>query len=370
MTLDDVQHPENLTSVRFIISFLLSTLFFSHADSVEAQISKVGVLAPLTGEMSVFGKKAVEGIKLALDSKKETISYTVEDVGTGAKAEVAKATSKLISINQVDVLIGAFFLDQTLVAGPIAEKAKIPLISFSLCSTELKKFKIVACGYPSTEEQLDSLNAIFQKLGTRQLAFLIENSVYGADTARVARSIAEKSGAKVEVEDNVNSEERDFRTIITRMKRKSFDTVFSITTDPGQTFSFFRQLKEQGFKGARIGYLDIDPKYLEEFGDSIDGVYLPGLLPTNFSGSFETAFTNQYGRRPDMYSAQGYDIAQIVAQGLNDASSSLGKLERILAVRLTDSALPNYHFRSDRTISVPVSVFQIRDRQYIEIDIH
>jgi len=341
-------------------------LFAAGADSAEAEPMKVGILAPLTGEMEIFGRKALDGIQLALDNiPQERLTYIVEDVGTGATAEVAKATSKLVSMDKVAVVIGAFYLDQTLVAAPITERANVPLISLTLCSPELKKFKQVACGYPSTQEQLGALGKLVRKLNIKRVALLRENSSYGEDTERVALSVFESEGIEVAAKDSVNGTERDFRTLITKLIRTKPDSVFSVTADPGQSFAFFKQLKEQGYRGHRIGYLDIDPKYLKEFGSTIEGIYLPGFLTTKYSADFTSAFTKRYSRKPDMYSAQSYDLARIVSAAALAKDSASSLFQRVLAERLPQPAVPDYHFRSDGTVSVPVYVLVIRNGQYV-----
>lgn len=339
----------------------ITNLLFTTSQTVSAD--PVGVLVPLTGEMQVFGKKAMEGIQLVEDEFPQT-SFVIEDVGTGASVSVASATSKLLSQDKVSAIIGEFFLDQTLVAAPISEKAGVPLFSQTLCSPDLKKFKIVACGYPSTEEQLASIKDLLKTINTKKAAFFIENSSYGEDTLRVAEPNFKAAGVEIVANERINGTERDFRTLITRILKKNPDTIFAVTTDPGQSFAFFQQLHQLGYKGARIGYLDIDPKYIQEFGQAIEGVYLPGFISPVYSKDFNEKFQKKFGHEPDMYAALAYDLIRTVILGSKEESEGT-LFQRVLKYKLKDPAIEGYAYRPDGTISVPVTVLQIRDGKFL-----
>lgn len=338
-----------------LLPLLICLSFVSRGN---AEPLRLGVLVPLSGEMSPFGEKALRGVELAKEEL-PAVEFFVEDVGTGASHQVVTATSKLITQRKVDAVIGEFFLDQTLVAAPITERAKIPLFSQTLCSEEVAKLSLVTCGYPSTAEQLASLGSLFKKLGSRRIALLIENSSYGEDTLRIVRPIVEQLGVAVVADERTNAGERDFRTLITRMLKRKPDVVFAVTADPGQSFSFFQQLKQLGYDGARIGYLDIDPKYLAEFGASIEGVYLPGLLAPQFSETFTKRYRARFQQEPEMYSALAYDLTRLVALGARAGSSS--PLQNVLTYRTQDPAVPGYHLNADRTVSLPTFILQIRN---------
>lgn len=334
------------------------------SNGVFAEPLKVGVLIPLSGEMQEFGAKALKGVELA-QAELPGVNFTVEDVGTGASTAVATAVSKLLNQDRVSVIIGQFFLDQTMVAAPLTERAGVPLFSQTLCSPNLSRFKQVACGYPSSKEQLAVLGRLLTKLSTKRIYFVAENGSYGEDTLREARLAISGSEVVSLGEDRVNAGERDFRTLILRLLSKKPDTVFAVTADPGQSFVFFQQLKQLGFKGNRIGYLDIDPKYIQEFGQSIEGIYLPGFISPNYSPDFVVKFHSRYQLNPDMYSALAYDLTRTVVLGaLKDSPDPL--YQRVLAYALTNPAVVGYKFRTDGSVSVPVSVLKIENGNFVE----
>ena len=96
---------------------------------------KIGFLGALTGDVAMFGKPTLEGMKMAADDinaagglmgKKIEI---VEADNRGDKQEGASVTQKLISRDNVIAIVGDPTTGITKVAAPIAQKASVLLIS-------------------------------------------------------------------------------------------------------------------------------------------------------------------------------------------------------------------------------------------------
>jgi branched-chain amino acid transport system substrate-binding protein len=96
---------------------------------------KIGLVLPMTGELSRGGKDAWKGIQIAHEEKPSVLGKRIElilvDNKSGA-TETAQAFSQLINTQKVIAIIGALGSNNTLAGALIAEKNKIPVITLSL----------------------------------------------------------------------------------------------------------------------------------------------------------------------------------------------------------------------------------------------
>ena len=322
---------------------------------------KIGVLFPLTGEISSWGTKALEGVNLAFREAPEgKVSVITEDSGSLASRELLSSTRKLIDIDKVDIIIGPASVDQTSVVAPLLSKHQIPTISLSLCSDGFLKYKNLFCSYPSSKEQLSSLPKLLNSLHLTRISLVLEQSVYADEVREILKELRSAGDFEIISITTLAAKDQDLRSVISRIRSEKPDAVFACTVDPAQSFAFFKQLKEQGYSGSRIGYLDIDEKYRKEFGKSIEGIFLPGFISNKYSTDFVDRFRAAYSHDPDMYGALGYDIAKSVIAALASANWDPKKLVELLPrVHSASPAIMGYHFKEDRTISLPIEVWRV-----------
>ena len=100
----------------------------------DADVIKIGVYQPLTGDSAAGGQMTVEGIKLAnkmyLEVLGKKIELYIEDNKTD-KTEAANAVSRLIEKHQVNAIIGSYGSSLAMGGGPVAEEAGIPVMGCS-----------------------------------------------------------------------------------------------------------------------------------------------------------------------------------------------------------------------------------------------
>src|SRR5690606_16002331 len=94
----------------------------------------IGAVFAMTGPIASYGQESVNGIRMALDEVNQTpingriLKALVED-NKGEPVESANAVRKLIDINDVDIVVGSVASSNTLASAPIAQAAKIPLLT-------------------------------------------------------------------------------------------------------------------------------------------------------------------------------------------------------------------------------------------------
>jgi branched-chain amino acid transport system substrate-binding protein len=96
---------------------------------------KVGVYGDLTGQTSSFGQSTKNGIELAVEEinnaggvNGKKIQLIVED-DQGRPEQAKTVVSKLINQDKVQAVLGEVASTNSLAAAPVAQEAKIPMIS-------------------------------------------------------------------------------------------------------------------------------------------------------------------------------------------------------------------------------------------------
>ena len=108
------------------------------APKVDDTVVRIGEFGALTGDTATFGTTTHEGVQLAVDEinngggiKGKLIKLTTED-DQGKPDQAALVVEKLISRDQVQAVIGEVASSNSLAAAPLAQRAKIPMISPSV----------------------------------------------------------------------------------------------------------------------------------------------------------------------------------------------------------------------------------------------
>src|SRR5437660_4919013 len=123
------------------LGLLLIIISACHNNS---QALRVGCITPLTGEGADYGAATKRGLDLATEKINDVggvngkhIEIIYED--DQMKGETAtSAIQKLITVDKVPVIIGAFGSSVTLAIAPIAERNKVVLFSASSTADAIK----------------------------------------------------------------------------------------------------------------------------------------------------------------------------------------------------------------------------------------
>ena len=102
----------------------------------EEEVIKIGATLPLTGDMSNYGVDAKNAIDLAIEEINEVginekiIKISYEDDQCDPK-QIVTTVNKLINIDKVKIILGAFCSGATLTAVPITQSNNVFLLSGS-----------------------------------------------------------------------------------------------------------------------------------------------------------------------------------------------------------------------------------------------
>ncbi len=126
---------------------LIATVALVYACQPQAGGDKVriGVFMSLTGSTANFGISSVNGIKMAADEVNaaggingKQIELLVQDDRSDA-SEAATIVTKFVTQDQVHGILGEVASSRSIAAAPIAQNAKIPMLTPSSTNPEVTK---------------------------------------------------------------------------------------------------------------------------------------------------------------------------------------------------------------------------------------
>jgi branched-chain amino acid transport system substrate-binding protein len=292
---------------------------------------KLGATFPLTGEVASYGIHAKNGIQLKtneINAKGGINGRLVEIDYQDDKNSIKDAVSIFNSFATIDkypIVFGSAGSSVSLSLVPIANRQKVILMSPVSSSSQLSidGGKFFFRTVPSDNLQAEMLaNWVFSS-NIRKVAIVYTNNSWGKPLTEGFRKIFTQLGGEVVFEEGVLEKSSDFRTIILKLKKKSFDAIVS-PTYPKEGGIFVKQLRENGlitklYGGDNWG----SPEFLDIAQNSAEGVFFtfPSDSKSPLYGNFAENYNKTYKEDPDIIAAYGYDAATAIYTALLKSNS-------------------------------------------------
>ena len=326
---------------------------------------KIGVILPLTGDLSVTGEKMYDGVRLAAAQASSSIQFVYEDDHSDVTTGVT-AANKLLSVDKVDILVGLYNPDETQAVAPIAKTAGKEIFTTNFCDSAFVPLTNVFCGYPGAASQLATAIPMIQKKGLKKFALVDSNSSFGIDSKNSMSAMVGQLGGRVVMNDFLPiSPTRDYQPEALKVMKSGADTIFTATDDPADALTLVKDLANLGFKGTRITFVDTDDKYLAQFGASADGTFTPGIAPSDFAPDFTAAYKTKYNASPDYAGALGYDFIRDITGALAANNWSVDAVaSSVVSYKYSNPAISGFQFMPDRTVSYTMELWEAQNGHY------
>ncbi len=337
----------------------------SRSDNASGKTIKIGVILPLTGDLSVTGEKMYNGVRLAADKLPANVKLIYQDDHSNVTDGVTAAT-ELLNVENVDMILGVYNPDETIAVAPLAKAKGRQVFSTNFCDDAFVKLGNVFCGYPNAAKQLMTALPMIKKVGIKKFALVDSNSSFGIDSKNGMNAMAGQGGYQVVMDDFLpSSPARDYHTEALKVVKSGADAVFAATDDPADSLTLMKDLYTLGFKGTRITFVDTDDKYLAQFGASANGTFAPGITPSSFAPDFTAAYQTKFNVAPDYAAALGYDFVRSITAALEaNHWSADGIAGAVVSTSYADPAITGFHFLSDRTVDYQLELWQAQNGHY------
>lgn len=321
---------------------------------------KIGVIAPLSGELSALGLGIRNGAQLAVDQANEEgkvegwkIELVPED--DAAKADVgAQVASKLASDSEVAAVIGTLNSSVALQVAPILEKANIAMVSPANTGVELtgrdnltsqtrryKNYYRVA-----TTDDIQgpfAANYATKELNAKSVAIIHDKKTYGQGLSDAFKGQFEKNGGKVVAAETINPGDKDFSAVLSKIKPSNPDLIYYGGEYPEASL-LSSQAKQQGIKAPLMGGDGIySGKFFETAKEAGVGDLATSVgAPTDELESakeFVEAYNADAELKKDPYEAYGayaYDAANVIIEALSEALGDADSLDDATRTKIVE----------------------------------
>jgi len=337
------------TKVRTVAMSALVVLAMASCGGKSAEI-KIGSVNPLSGEAATYGTSTKNSVELATAEwnaaggiNGKQIKLIVED-DKADPAEGATVFRKLIEQDKVVAIIGGVTSRVALAAAPVANDAKIPLISPTATNekvTQIGEYVFRSCFIDPFQGKVGA-KYVAEDMGLKTAGIIFDiGNDYSKGLMETFKVAFEAAGGTVVEPEGYPSGTTDFKAQLTKIAIAKPEVLYipAYYSDVGL---ITKQARELGYAGIFVGVDGWDSSDLVKIGgDSVEG----GIFTNHYSKddsseivqSFVKKYTEKYGAAPDALAALAYDGANILYDAIKRAGSTKPEAIRD-ALKATDLA--------------------------------
>ncbi|MDR1650563.1 MAG: ABC transporter substrate-binding protein [Synergistaceae bacterium] len=317
-----------------VLLLVLALCFVGTAFAGDAAI-KIGVIAPLTGGVAVYGTAVRNGVELFTKIANEAggiggrkVELVIYD-DKGDPTEALNAYNRLVTADEAAAVRGPVTSSPTFGVAQASAADNIPGITGTATHPDVTTYGknfFRAC-FEDPFQGGSMARFAYEKLGARKAAVIYNVSdAYSTGLYNAFKASAEAIGLEVAAAEGYSAGDVDFNAQLTNIAALEPDVLF-IPDYYNTVYLICSQAKKAGIKAIPLG-VDGTDGVLEIEGADVsvfEGLYFanhyfsddPSDIVRNFRGSYEAA----YGATPNAFAALGYDAAAILFDAIKRAAA-------------------------------------------------
>lgn len=359
-----------------VLGLIIAIVAMASFVGAASEPIKIGANYEVTGGVATFGTACVNSTKLyfdAINKKGGVLGRQLELVVADNKSdagESASAAKKLISQDKVVALVGPVTSKNCLSAAPIAQDAKIPMITptgTNPAVTLVGDYIFRACFIDDFQGTVMA-NFARKKLKAKTAAIFVDNANdYSKGLAKFFKESFVKSGGQIVIEEAFMAGDKDYRTQLTKIRMKNPDFLYvpAYYQEDGLVAQQARELGINAPIGGGDGW--DSPDLIKIAGaKALNKVYFSNHYTPDstdsFSKAYVKAYSAQYNMVPDALAALGYDAAIITVEAIKKAKSTDGtKIRNAMASLKVKGVSGLITFDANRNPVKPAVVIELKD---------
>lgn len=301
-----------------------------------SDVFKIGVVLNTTGPQSVTGKWVLDGHQLAAMEINESggvkvgdRTYQIELIhydSEGRAESATAATEKLIGQDKVIAILGTAISSETAAMIPIAERAKIPLVT-SVAASEIltqQGAKFFTSAAVTNNNALAFYGDTVQDLGWKKVALLHLNDAWGMSQAEGITRLFNEIGVEIVYAEAFAPETKEFGVLLNKVKAANPDGLLLV----GQTEITVPIIKQAREIIPEIPLYDTGGSVLEEIvrlipkeAEGLIGGTRVGRIETEEHQRFRERFLQTFGYEANSFAYSGYDGVYLLKDALERAGT-------------------------------------------------
>lgn len=250
------------------------------AGGAQAETIKIGVNQPLTGAFAASGTYVANGARVAAKEINaaggilgKQIELIIED-NKSNPTEAAAVAEKLITSDEVPVMMGAWGSSLTLAVLPKLMQYKVPMLVETSSSSKITQqgnpyvFRIS----PPSWVEADVFEGLLPELGIKKVDFLAINNDWGLGTINDFSKMFEENGIEVGRVEKMDEGATELSAQLASLKSSDSDTII-VTAAVEQLTLVLKQASAIGLKKRIIttGGSQNPDQLIEQAGTAADG---------------------------------------------------------------------------------------------------
>jgi branched-chain amino acid transport system substrate-binding protein len=336
---------------------------------------RIGVFMSLTGSTANFGISSVNGIKMAAGEVNaaggingKQVDLLVQDDRSDA-SEAATIVTKFVTQDQVHGILGEVASSRSIAAAPIAQNARIPMLTPSSTNPEVTKkgdYIFRSCFIDPVQGAAIAQFAA-RTLNAKRAAIMVDRkNDYSTGLAKNITETFTRLGGTMVATTSYQEGDQDFNAQLTSLKGSNPEVIFvpGYYNDVGL---IAKQARDKGISVPLIGGDGWDSVQLYAIG----GTALNGSFFSNHYSPYDTDpkvqkfvndYKSRYGTIPDALAATAYDAAHIMFDAIKRANSLDGKAIRdaLAATKDFPGVTGTVTFNENRDAVKPIVMIEIK----------
>jgi len=331
----------------FGVCILVGIIAFTPSGWVQAETIKIGINAPITGDIPKVGEgtkfaaqmwlediKAAGGLKVG--GKKYPVELVIEDNESKAESAV-KVNTKMITEDEVLVIVGPQASKQAVPAGGIANKYKTPMITpwSTNPDTTMDRPYVFRAPFLDPFQGPVLANFITEEFRFKKAAVLYDvASDYPKGLAEFFKKAWEDRhgpGSVVAFE-SFTTQDKDFSSQLTKIKNSGAQVLFT-PQYYNEVALIVQQAHELGWKKPIVGSDSWgSAETVKLCGKDCYGLFFSthyaAAGATGATKKFIDRYNKKYGYVPDDVAALTWDSLKIVQKAIQDTGGITGNLKK------------------------------------------
>ena len=316
------------------VFFLAALLIAGMSGSAEAaEPVVIGSISRLTGTNAEQGLDMKRGEQMALEEINAAggicgrpLKIIWEDTESSAKGGM-DAVHKLVEINKVPLIIGAYSSGISLPTGQWTNSKKVIQIAEASTSPKLREIGPYFFNIIGLDEVMGTMLAEFAlESGARTFASITVNNPFGIGIEIWTKKTVDKAGKKWLEAVRYDEKKTDYRAEIERLFAKKPEVVF-FTSYGTESKLILKQAYEMGLKPSKGWYADYPTMWSNEVipvtAEGILGLKI-GMTGGTRLAQYQAAYEKRYGKaaKQTAFGAYAYDATWVAALALSMAGSA------------------------------------------------
>ncbi|MDO4261440.1 MAG: ABC transporter substrate-binding protein [Eubacteriales bacterium] len=349
-------------------------VYFGVAASITGNMAETGVM------MDVAARMAVDEINASGGINGRPIELVLEDTKADPK-ESTEVARKFVEDDRIMAVLGDVTTSQVMAAAPIYEDGGLVQCTPTASGNDfpaMGEYQFSTAGRAADEIPAFVQNVLIDTLDCQNLAIIYMNNDWGLEIAQSAKAECEKNGIQVVSEENFLEGEKDFTSVLSKIRQTDPDVLF-VAAQYTEGALIVNQVKQMGWDVMMTtqGSL-VQSSFCALVGDDANIIgQCPIVFCEDIPDAYEFAqrfveYEGSGGIQPTLRAAATYNAMRMLAQAAENCGDDLNRanLRDQLAAIKDFEALggTKISFSEEGYVNLQYCVVDIENGQWVPLD--